>query len=102
MNNPYPLQSLHSESDGALSGKGCALVLLRQTGQGAAILGEARRRCVANGNLYPLVGCAAIIGVCKVLEGDIKGGIHHIEEAILLREKEGYRDAADWYRLFLA
>jgi hypothetical protein len=90
------------EIDGALSGKGCALVLLRQTGQGAAILGEARRRCVANGNLYPLVGCAAIIGVCSVLNGDIKGGTRHIQQSILLREKEGYGDAADWYRLFLA
>jgi len=29
-------------------------------------------------------------------------GIHFIEEAIVRREKEGYRTNADWYRLFLA
>src|SRR5262249_57824950 len=29
------------------------------------------------------------------------GGIRIIQEAILRRDEEGYRDAADWYRLFL-
>ena len=28
-------------------------------------------------------------------------GIHFLEEAILRRETEGYRDAADWYSFFL-
>ena len=86
---------------GATGGKGCALVLLRRTEEGAALLEDHRRGCVADGNLYTLAGSDAIIGVCKALQGNIKDGIRIIEEAILKREREGYRDAADWYRGFL-
>jgi hypothetical protein len=42
------------------------------------------------------------MGVSRVLEGDIGGGIRFLEEAISRRESEGYRVAADWYRLFLS
>jgi hypothetical protein len=90
------------EIDGALVGKGCALILLRRTREGAAMLAEGRRRCVTNGNLYPLVGSEAVLGVCRVLDGHIKDGIRSIEEAIQTKEGEGYRDVADWYRLYLA
>ena len=90
------------EIDGALVGKGCALILLRRTREGAGILAEGRRRCAANGNLYPLVGSEAVLGVCRVLDGHIKDGIRTIEEAIQIQEKEGYHDVTDWYRLFLA
>ena len=86
---------------GAAGSKGCALVLLRRTEEGAALLEDHRRGCVADGNLYTLAGSDAIIGVCKALQGNIKDGIRIIEEAILKREREGYRDAADWYRGFL-
>jgi class 3 adenylate cyclase len=86
----------------ANDGKGCALVLLRRTEEGAKLLEEHRSRCVSNGYLYALNGSDAIIGVCKVLQGNIGDGIHWIEEAILRREKEGYRDAVDWYRGSLA
>ena len=86
---------------GAAGSKGCALVLLRRTEEGAALLEDHRRGCVADGNLYTLAGSDAIIGVCKALQGKIKDGIRIIEEAILKREREGYRDAADWYRGFL-
>ena len=65
-------------------------------------LAEGRRRCAANGNLYPLVGSEAVLGVCRVLDGHIKDGIRTIEEAIQIQEKEGYHDVTDWYRLFLA
>ena len=82
--------------------KGCALVLLRRTEEGAALLEENRQRCIANGYLAGVVASAGILGVCRVLQGNIALGIHFIEEAILRREKEGFRDAADWYRLFLA
>jgi hypothetical protein len=85
----------------AVSGKGCALVLLRRTEEGAKLLEEQRRLCVKYGYLYALTGTDGIIGVCKVLQGSISGGIHFIEQAILRRETEGYRDSADWYRLFL-
>ena len=83
-------------------GKGCSLVLLRQTDEGAKILDDERRRCVADGDLYSLVPIDGIIGVCRVFEGDISGGIRLLEEAILKREREGYRGTADWYRVFLS
>jgi hypothetical protein len=82
--------------------KGCALVLLRRTEEGAALLEENRRRSIANGYLIALTASDGILGVCLVLQGNIALGIHFIEEAILQREKEGYRDVADWYRLSLA
>ena len=74
---------------GAAGSKGCALVLLRRTEEGAALLEDHRRGCVADGNLYTLAGSDAIIGVCKALQGNIKDGIRIIEEAILRREREG-------------
>ena len=43
-----------------------------------------------------------IFGVCKILQGNIRDGLRLIEEAILRREKEGYRAMADWSRLALA
>jgi class 3 adenylate cyclase/tetratricopeptide (TPR) repeat protein len=82
--------------------KGCALVLLRRTEEGAALLEENRQRSIANGYLISLAATDVILGVCQVLQGNIALGIHFIEEAIVRREKEGYRTVADWYRLFLA
>ena len=76
-------------------------MLLRRTEAGEKLLEEDRRRCVADGDLYRLVGNDAIIGVCKVLQQNIKDGIRWLEEAILKRDKEGYRAAAGWYRFFL-
>ena len=84
-----------------LLAKGCALVLLGQTEAGAPILDEVRRRCVSDGDLYRLVGNDAATAVCKVLQGDIGGGIRFLEDAISRREKEGYQFMADWYRLNL-
>ena len=90
------------ERESAINAKGCALVLLRRTEEGATLLEEGRRRSVRDGNLYSLIGSDAILGVCKVLQGNAGEGIHLIEEAIRRREKEGYRRAADWCRLFLS
>ena len=61
-----------------------------------------RRRCVADGQLTLLNSTDTIFGVCKILQGNIRDGLRLIEEAILRREKEGYRDMADWSRLALA
>ena len=102
----YSEQSLgvavtHFDRNTAVIGKGCALVLLRRTEEGAQLLERDRRRCVADGDVYRLAGSDGIIGVCKVLQGNIRDGIHFLEEAILRQETEGYRDAADWYRFFL-
>jgi hypothetical protein len=97
------LESVVTEWDRkvAVNSRGCALVLLRRTEEGAKLLEDDRRRSVDEGDLYQLVGSDGVVGVCKVLQGNIRGGIRFLEEAILRREEEGYRVAADWYRLFL-
>ena len=56
------------------------------------LLEEDRRRFVADGDLYRFAGTDGMIGVCKVLRGNIAEGIHLLEEAISRREREGYRD----------
>jgi hypothetical protein len=86
----------------ALVGKGCSLVLLRQIEEGAKILDEQRRRCVADGDLYILTATDGVMGVCRVLQGRIGDGIRLLEEGILKREQEGYRGTSDWYRIFLS
>jgi class 3 adenylate cyclase/tetratricopeptide (TPR) repeat protein len=85
----------------ATNGMGDALVLLRQTEKGLKVLEHNNRDNVAGGLLYTLVGSEGVMAVGKVLSGEIGGGIRLLEEAILRRENEGYRVAADWYRLFL-
>jgi hypothetical protein len=82
--------------------KGCALVLLRQTQEGAKVLEEERRRCLVDGSLGTLVVTDHALGVCRVLQGNIRHGIWFIEKAILKREKEGYQRAADWTRMMLS
>ncbi len=86
----------------AINGKGCALVLVRQTEEGAMVLEEHRRRCIADGYLYGLAGIDGIIAVSKVFQGYIKKGIDLIYEAASQQERNGYRDAADWCRGVLA
>jgi hypothetical protein len=73
----------------AITGKGCALVLLRRTDEGARLLEEQRRQAVTDGYLYALNGSDPAIGLCKVLQGNIASGIQWIEDAILRREQEG-------------
>ena len=85
----------------AVPGKGFALVLLRRTDEAAKLLEEERRRGVANGYPYVFVGTDGAVGVCKVLQGDFRGGVRFIEEAIVRRESEGQQVAADWYRVIL-
>jgi hypothetical protein len=86
----------------AMCAKACALVLLRETEEGAALLEQCRRRFLADGSMYALRGTDATVGVWKVLQGNIRDGLSFIEEVILRTEKEGDRSAADWQRLFLA
>jgi hypothetical protein len=81
--------------------KGCALVLLGQTEEGAKLLEGQRSRAVTYGYLHVLGLSDPFVGVCKVFQGDIAAGIGLIEEAILKREKEGDRRRADWYRMIL-
>ena len=63
----YSEQSLgvavtHFDRNTAVIGKGCALVLLRRTEEGAQLLERDRRRCVADGDVYRLAGSDGIIG----------------------------------------
>jgi class 3 adenylate cyclase/tetratricopeptide (TPR) repeat protein len=90
------------ERETAINMKGCALVLLRQTDEGLNILDAFRQRSLKDGHIYSLTSSEPIIGVSKVLLGNIREGIRWIEDAILRQEKTGYQAAADWYRLFLA
>jgi len=77
------------------------LVMLRRTEEAAPQLQKLSRCCLATGFHYPLIGSDPAGGVCKVLQGDISGGIRDIEAAIVRRKDEGYRAAADWYGGFL-
>ncbi len=85
----------------ALNIKVCVLALLRRTEEGLSLLEAFRNRCAVDGGLYSLTTSDAILGVSKVIQGDISKGIRLLKEAISKRENEGYRAAADWYRLFL-
>jgi class 3 adenylate cyclase/tetratricopeptide (TPR) repeat protein len=85
----------------AISGKASALVLLRRTEEGAKLLEERRRRCIADGSYYELGGLDGYVGVCKVLQGNLSEGIRFLERAILKREKEDCRAVADLGRLML-
>jgi class 3 adenylate cyclase len=85
----------------ATAAKGCALVLLRRTDEGARLLEEDKQRCVAAGHLYRLVASDGFLCLGKILQGDIGRGIHQMEEVILRFKNEGLRRYADWYGLFL-
>jgi hypothetical protein len=89
------------DRDPAISCKGAALVLLGKTEDGAKLLEQRRRRCIADGNNYELGGTDGVVGVCKALQGNLAEGIRFVEQAILSQENEGYRVAADWFRLML-
>jgi hypothetical protein len=86
----------------ATNGKGGALVLLRRTEEGAEILEAIRSRWIADGGLYYTVGSDGMLGICAVLQGRIGSGIHLLQDAISQQDKQGYRRAADWFRLFLS
>ena len=86
----------------ALNVKGSALIMLRRVEEGAALLEEVRRECIANGNMYLISVADGAIGVCKLIRGDIASGLHWIETAIRQREKDGFLRAVHWYRLLVS
>ena len=60
-----------------------------------------RDRYRTNGWHWFLTAADGIWGVALVMQGEIGGGIRWMEQSISRRDQEGYRTAADWYRLFL-
>ena len=71
--------------------KGCALVLLRRTEEGAELLEEIVVACIADGDFYSFGTIDGMIGVSKSFRETSANGIHLLEEAILKRDTEGYR-----------
>ena len=82
--------------------KGCALTLLRRTEEANRCLQEQCHRIAIEGDFYTLVGVDPMIGLCKILEGNMAEGIHLIEELISRQDQKGYRGSANWMRLILA
>jgi len=77
-----------------------ALVLLRRP-EGYQKLRNFMDRAKVGGWLYMLNGPDGAMGVALAVRGELAAAIRWMEEAISKRETEGYRAAADWYRMFL-
>ena len=75
--------------------------LLGKAEEGAKLIEAQRSRALIYGYLHTLSITDPFVGICKILQGDIGAGIYFIEEAILQREKEGYRRVAHSYRITL-
>jgi class 3 adenylate cyclase len=77
-----------------------ALALLKHPGS-LRLLSDRMALCAANNWQQHLAGLDGVFGVALVINGKIGDGIRWLEQAILRREREGYRVCADWFRLFL-
>ncbi len=77
-----------------------ALVLLKRP-EGIPMLREFVERCVDNGWNTSLDFVEGIWGIALVMQGQIRKGIHCVEQTILRCEREGNRAYADWSRMFL-
>jgi hypothetical protein len=85
----------------AINNNANSLVLLKRLQEGLPMLEEARRRDAEKGCATLLAMTDPIWGVAQIMQGSLAGGIGIIKTAITRREEEGYRAAADWYRLIL-
>lgn len=88
------------DREGARNAKVGALALLKRPG-GLQMLRDWRDQASLNGWNWFLVPADGIWGGALALHGEIGRGIRWLEQSILRREREGYRAAADWYRMFL-
>jgi hypothetical protein len=84
----------------AASAKYAALALLNRPGAVEQV-GRYVAMCEENGWILFLSGPETLVGVALATAGRIDDALHHIEAAIVRREKEGYRAAADWGRFYL-
>jgi len=85
----------------ALNNNANSLVALKRLQEGVPLLEEARRRDAEKGCVQLLVATDPIWGVAQMMQGRLQEGIDFIKNAIIRREEEGYRTAADWYRVIL-
>ena len=84
----------------ATNAKITASVLLRRP-EAFETLRDFKEKCADDDWQQHVNSLDGIWGVALVLEGDISGGIRWIEASILRRDQEGWRAAADWFRMFL-
>jgi hypothetical protein len=89
------------DRESARNAKIVSLVLLRRP-EGIVMLRDFMDQCTANGWHLHLAGADGIRSIALVINGKIGEGIRWMKQAILRREREGYRAAADWYRMFLS
>jgi hypothetical protein len=77
-----------------------ALVFLRRP-EAFQKLQDSMEQCTISSWCYLLAGGDGAYGVALAMRGEIGAAIRWLAEAISRREQEGYRSAADWYRMFL-
>jgi len=99
-------QGLHAaitpmEEFTAMNNTANSLVLLKRLREGVPLLEEARRRDAEKGCAMFLAMTDPVWGVAQMIQGRLAEGIAFIKNAIVRREQEGYRAAADWYRMIL-
>ena len=81
--------------------KGMALVFRGQTSEGVELLQAVRAQCIGEGWTYITSATDVPLGVARVLQGDVAGGIRFIE-AIIERNKDlGYVVGLDMARMYL-
>jgi hypothetical protein len=63
---------------------------------------EYLEKCVKNGWHWRTMTLDGLMGLSKVVRGEIRTGLKMIEQVIAQREREGYRTLADWHGVALA
>jgi class 3 adenylate cyclase len=89
------------DREGATLAKLIALVLLRRP-EAFPVFRDFMDHCRAEGWGQFLAGVDGVWGVALVLRGEMGAGLRWMKQSISTREREGYRAAADWCRLFLS
>jgi class 3 adenylate cyclase len=84
----------------AKGGHMAALVLLQRS-ESFPLLRAWMDECIANNWHWYLVSFEGLWSVALAVQGRIGESLRWMEQAILKREREGYRTAADWYRMIL-
>jgi class 3 adenylate cyclase len=89
------------DKEGARNAKIAALLLLRRP-EAFAMIRDFKDVCAANAWHWHTVSTDAMWAVALVLDGQIGRGLRWMLKSIARRDREGYRFAADWYRMNLS